>query len=187
MLRLWEGQSDLWFVTLVPGDVRVAKGELEEFEPKRLTERVKRQMQRAGLGEITMVGGVDVSWEEDGDGESEGVWQPHLHMIVAGCSGKAIKEVLDRHYARTAEVPQPRKVQEVKDAVRQFSYCVKPFWTKRVRWIDAKGKRLRDSRMMRLKAEQQREAALFSSRLRPSELVLLMGVRQRGKKLVRGE
>ena len=61
-------------------------------------------------------------------------------MIVAGCRAKEIKEALARYYPRTAEVSQPRKVQEVKDAVRQFSYCVKPFWTKRVIWIDAEGK-----------------------------------------------
>jgi hypothetical protein len=187
MLRLWEGRKDLSFVTLIPGDLRVAKGELEGFEPKRFTERVKRQMQRAGLSEITVVGGVDVSWEEDGDGESEGVWQPHLHMIVAGCSGEEIKKVLDRHYPRTPEVREPVDTPEVKDPVRQFSYCHKPFWQRRVSWTNPQGKRRRNPSIKALKAEQQREAALFGARLRPSELVLLMGVRQRGKKLVRGE
>ena len=58
MLRLWEGRKGLSFVTLIPPDLRVAEGELEGFEPKRFTERVKRQLQRAGLGEITVVVGL---------------------------------------------------------------------------------------------------------------------------------
>ena len=61
-----------------------------------------------------------VSWEEDGKGE--GVWQPHLHLIVAGCEAKEIREGLGRHYRATAEVSQPLKIQKVEDAVRQFSY-----------------------------------------------------------------
>ena len=58
-----------------------------------------------------------------------------------------------------------------------------PFWTRRVSWTDEEGKRHRGP-PLGLKAEQQREAALFGSRLRPGELVMLSGVRQRGSRLV---
>lgn len=182
MLRLWKGRKDLSFVTLIPPDVRLPQGELEGFRPRRLSERVKRQWQRAGLGEILVMGGVDMSWEEDGSGEGEGVWQPHLHMIVGGCSGSAIKKVLARHWPPTAEVPRPLKVQSVKEAVRQFSYCIKPFWVRRVSWTGAESKRR--TRRVGLKMEQQRTVAMFGSKLRPSELLLLCGMRQRGARLV---
>ena len=184
-LRLLKDREDLLFVTLIPPDLRLQQGGLEGFEPRRFTERVRRQMQRAGLGRIAVMGGVDISWEEDGNGEGEGVWQPHLHLIVAGCSAKEIREALDRHYPRTAEVSRPVDAKEVKDAVRQFSYCHKPFWTRRVSWTDEKGKRRRGL-PLGLKPEQQREAALFGSKLRPSELLFLYGVRQRGVRLVIG-
>ena len=182
-LRLWGRRGDVLFVTLIPPDLRLQQGGLEGFEPRKFMERVRRQMQRAGLGGIAIAGGVDVSWEEDGNGEREGVWQPHLHLIVAGCETKQIKKALDRHYQPTAEVPQPLKIQKVEDAVRQFSYCHKPFWTRRVSWTDEEGKRHRGP-PLGLKVEQQREAALFGSRLRPGELVMLSGVRQRGSRLV---
>jgi hypothetical protein len=173
-------------VTLIPPDCRVAQGELEGFRPQRLSERVKRQLQRANLGKVTIVGGVDISWEEDGSGEEEGVWQPHLHMIVAGCKADEIRRALARYWPPTAEVGRPLKVQKVRNAVRQFSYCHKPFWQRRVCWTDEQREKHR-SRPLGLKAEQQREAAVFGAGVRPGELVLLMGVRQRGKRLVVGE
>jgi hypothetical protein len=58
------------------------------------------------------------------------------------------------------------------------------FGRRRASWIDEKGKRHRNPKAMRLKAEQQREAAVWGAGLKPSELVLLMGVRRRGEKLV---
>ncbi len=44
MLRLWEGRRDLSFVTVLPPDCRLRAGELEGFRPRRLSERVKRQL-----------------------------------------------------------------------------------------------------------------------------------------------
>ena len=59
MLRLLKDREDLSFVTLIPPDLRLGRGGLEGFEPRRFVERLRRQMQRAGLAKIAVMGGVD--------------------------------------------------------------------------------------------------------------------------------
>jgi hypothetical protein len=180
MLRLLQHRRDLLFVTVVPADLRLLPGQLQTFAPRRLVERVKRQLGRRLQG-ITVVGGVDISYEVDGDGQLPNAWQPHLHMIVAGCSKEALEAILRHHYRKTDIVSRPVVIQTVMDAPKQFSYSCKPYFGRRVSYMTDGGER--QSRRVRLKGPELRELALLTAQLKMSEMRVMIGVRQRGAEL----
>jgi hypothetical protein len=72
----WE---DLRAVTLInPGDA-LHIGDLHEFNPRKLINRFRRQIERAGLpkSETFIIGAVDGEWDFGWF-----VFQPHLHLIT---------------------------------------------------------------------------------------------------------
>jgi hypothetical protein len=166
-----QGQGP-WMVTLVPADQRKAPNQLHTFQPRTLIERVKRQLKRGGLT-LVAIGGVEISYEVDAEANPSKAWQPHLHLIVWGCSRKQLKEALKPHYPATNEVKRPVLVQEVGDAAGASSYCFKPFFGRHTRKGGRRGP------VQALKPSAFLELAKFLDQTTMNALRILIGVRQR--------
>lgn len=189
MLRLFEGIKPLWFVTLVPPELRYLPSELEDFNPQNLIERVKRQLERAKLTVIA-IGSIDFSFEVDSRANVKRIrrqpsaWQPHLHMIVTGCTRAKLRKALKRRYRPTKAVRRPLVIKEVSKAVddrmKACSYCTKPFFQGNILYVR---KRRRRKRSVALKKPQRHEIVLFTASQTYSDLEMRIGVRQYGREL----
>jgi hypothetical protein len=180
-LRLLEGRDDLLAATLVMPRQRVPGGELATLEPRAALAALKRQLERAGLPGLVLVGGLDLSLEVDRRTHGPDAWQPHVHAVTSGCTRQELRGALERHYAATAEVGQPLHVDEVEDRAEQVSYCFKSLHRRRVSGFDAEGQP--STARYRLRDDELREVLRFLDRHGFAELLILKGVRRYGSEL----
>ena len=181
MVRLLGEGKGLLFVTLIPRDERLPPGRLHKFSPRRLIERLKRQLARSGLGHVVVIGGVDLSFNVDSDGKQPARWEPHLHLIVAGCSKEQLLAALRRHYRPSKEVRAPLRIQRLANWPKQFSYTTKPFFGMKMYFTNDAG--MRRPARRRLPPERAREISRVLSRYSNNDLRMLVGVRQHGTEL----
>ena len=174
--------EDLLAVTLVPAEHAIPPGELEHFDLINFKETLSRQLSRAGLGDAIVIGGVDFSFCERSDGEFEPHWRPHFHLIVANTEADQIRSGLKRHYPSAESVSRPIKIQEVEGLMGAISYAMKPFFTRRVSYVD-NNEKIRH-RKYPLKNDQTREISEFMSRLTITDRMFLKNVRRRGNRLI---
>ena len=117
--------EDLRFLTLIKPDDAVVVGELHTFNPRRLINRLRRQLERAGISKdrCFVIGGVDGEWEEGWH-----VFQPHLHGITWGITNEDLKRLL-KHWPRDPERVRVRKrLEEFDDLPRIVTYTEKSWW-----------------------------------------------------------
>ncbi|MFL5334022.1 MAG: DUF927 domain-containing protein [Geminicoccaceae bacterium] len=176
VLRLLAPLPDkrLRFTTLVMTTRRVAKGRLHELDTAAAVATLKRQLERAPLPDLVLVGGLDLDLEVDRLGDSDDEWQPHAHLITSGGSDDGLKAALKPHYPATEPVSRPLRVDRVGDRARQLTYCCKNFFQRRVRGVTGK-RPLSDG--------EWREALRFLDRHGFGELTILKGVRRHGGEL----
>lgn len=180
ILRLFQGQ-DLLFVTIVPPRLRFPAGSLSDFEPRNLIERVKRQLERYAPRGTIAIGGIDFSFEVDNVNGRPAAWQPHLHLIVAGCTKLELRKALQGLYPPSKTVPRPVLIRSVTDLPEVASYCFKSFHWQRCRYNSSSGQPR--TRLIGLKPPEQREIALLTADLRHSDMRLFLGIRQFGREL----
>jgi hypothetical protein len=183
MLRLLHGRTDLHAVTLVLPQASVPRGQLAGLKVRPMLEKVKRQLERAALPQLVVIGSLDLSLGSDRSGQLPTLWQPHLHMITAGCRRTALRTALGPHYHRTKRVPRPLHIDQVQDSDRpvQFSYTCKAVYQRRVGYADDAGK----PKTMKfvLRDEELREVLRFVDGHSFGELMIMKGVRRIGSRL----
>jgi hypothetical protein len=136
---------------------RYADGELHNADLKRINERLQRRHQRAELPLV--FAGVDISWNED----SEGRWEPHWQLQVYGvCVGVDVAGVTTRlaklHPANDT-TPKPLRVRECENLAKALSYMIKPYFGRRVSYLDDTGRF--NTRKVGLKPSQAQELATW--------------------------
>ena len=182
MLRNFDETDKLQMVTVVPSSDAFPIDKLMEYNPHVLMNRVRRQLKGSGLGHLQVMGGVELDLDDE-----LGLWQPHLHFIVAGATQSDFKEFRKRFYSRSRH-PGNRTgkqdavyIKRVKDKTQAFSYCMKLYWIQLKKYGDHNGKiRYKDRR---LNVHDHSVAMLKLDSLRMGDLTLLMGVQRRGKSI----
>lgn len=91
-------------------------GDLGSANPDRIRDRLRKQSNRAGLGEVVAVGGIEAALKD-------GHWLVHGHVAVAG-AGKDKRDRL-RAYFDGAGSKRPFVDQEMRDPAKQLSYVLK--------------------------------------------------------------
>jgi hypothetical protein len=142
---------------------------------------LKRQLERADLPSLVLLGGLDLSLEIDRRTHGSDAWQPHVHAIVAGCTREELRRALGRRYAATAEVEEPLHVDAVRGRAEQVSYCFKGLHRRRVRDFDAEGKP--STARYPLRDDELREVLRFLDRHAFAELLVMKGMRRYGSRL----
>ncbi|WP_158932950.1 hypothetical protein [Acidisphaera sp. S103] len=168
------------FITIIPDKSSFKTGSLADAHPRRLLDRVRKQLTRCGIRGL-VVGAVDGTHEAD-----RGEYQVHIHAL-AGTSDRGALDSLRSYYPPTptgsaAVVIQPVAATDLASAA---GYCFKTYWVERVRYRARSGKR--SSKMRRLAADQEREWLAWQAGHPPESLLFLYGLRRRGDALCRLE
>lgn len=118
-------------VTLIYYSEALISKELKDFNPNRLTERVRKQLTRCGFN-YPVIGGLELDYHEDID-----LWIPHFHLLVTNDIEPL--EILREKYLRKEKRPpskgthttptsRPMMVQKLKRTPKQLSYLCKQRW-----------------------------------------------------------
>lgn len=171
-------------VTLVHHTLQRPPGELHTFDLDLAKRQLARHVERAGLGDVVGVGGIDFSFNVDATGRWDAHWQPHAYVVFQGADAAAIKNALAPYYPRAVSIPRPVKAVPVRDLMSAVSYAFKSAFFRRTSYVDDSGRR-NTSRPQQLKPAQARELLAFLDRHKPTDRVFLRNVRRHGLELVR--
>jgi|GEM_PF-3927315 len=169
---------ELWAITVVPPRVRFAPGELHNLDLCQFKETFSKQVSRAGFHNLVMFGGVDIDFCVHSDNDFYPHWAPHLHCLFIGENGQEVKAALGRFYPPDHIAPRPIRAEKVKDPMEAISYPMKPFFGRRVSYIGGNGRR--QSRDLRLQADELQEIGAYMGQHKHTDLLFLKNVRRRG-------
>ena len=116
--------KDLRYLTLInPADALPA-GHLDELDPKKLVNRLRRQLERAGLDktEAFLIGALDGEWDEGWE-----VFQPHIHAVTYHLPKTVLSTLLTK-WPRTPRVKNWKRRDPIDDLPRVVAYLDKAFW-----------------------------------------------------------
>ena len=166
-------------VTLICYSEAMTNEELENFDPNRLKEKVRKQLTRCGF-ENPVIGGLELYYHED-----IGLWIPHFHLLVVD-DAEPLITLRKKHFKKekrptsdnppTSYISRSMMVQELKHPPEQLSYLCKQRWQSICAYIDTvKGKR--KTRKLRLKGYKFILSLAVLDRYTFSDLMLLYRVR----------
>lgn len=126
----------LGFLTLVLPDLLIPPGRLHTFNPRAFKDRIAHILDRAGLGLLAVVGGIDFAltvWTERG----LTYWQPHLHAIIWCPMGVAAAEAIFRQHVQISElVDKPVDLRPITRTLPKLTgYTLKAVYWKRKPYI----------------------------------------------------
>lgn len=166
-------------VTLICYSEAMTNEELENFDPNRLKEKVRKQLTRCGF-ENPVIGGLELDYHED-----IGLWIPHFHLLVVD-DAEPLITLRKKHFKKekrptsdnppTSYISRSMMVQELKHPPEQLSYLCKQRWQSICAYIDiVTGKR--KTRKLRLKGYKFILSLAVLDRYTFSDLMLLYRVR----------
>jgi hypothetical protein len=116
--------SKLKLVTLInPADTRSA-GQLHTCDVRKLVNRYRRQLERAGIekSRAFLIGGLDGEWDAGWE-----VYQPHIHAITLGVTKSDLK-TMTRRWLKGTRVRVKARLEPIDDLPRVVAYLDKSFW-----------------------------------------------------------
>jgi hypothetical protein len=129
--------ADWSTVTIVSDDYRYSVGHLSSFDPKKMKDRLRQQLQRSAISDVPVYGGIDIDFDV---GTQRFV--PHLYLIVRA-GRKACREAFERFYPATRAIRRPVVTRRVKhaEALSPATYMLKSLFNERKPGRDWKGNR----------------------------------------------
>lgn len=174
------------FVTIILSGLQAPISGLHKIDIAAVKRRVSRALTKLSLG-LPIIGGIDVSFNEEAGSKEPGHYQVHVVLYVAdhGSSKKARRRLND-HISSSLRL-EPRayvrvQVKRFKNPVRQGSYLLKSRFDKRLSFIGKNGRRR--TKKFSLKPEQLAEIAVWLRPRQPLDRLLLHGVRLKRDRLV---
>lgn len=172
ILRLLAELNQAFMLTIY--DSVYAQGKLHELDLKRLHDRIRKRIRRAGFDQTTVIGGTEASWRQ-----SEASWLVHLHLVVIDPPNRAVDR-LRRSCARTSPSGSPSlRADPIRDPAKVATYVQKfAFW-------HHPGRREGPSRAraIPLPKREAREFAEFLAYHKFEDFLFLAGCRRRGAKI----
>ena len=172
----------LWWVTLVPLMGKCAPDQLHTMSLEKIVKYVRRKLVAAGCGHLRVIGAVDISYNENSEGEWKPHWQFHVHCVIAGGTEAKLKKKLKKVFPRTETIRKPVEVEPVTNLMGALSYCCKSYFERRVSYINNKG-HWDTNGDLPIKAPEFREISLFMATQSVSSRFLFQGFRRRGRYL----
>ena len=167
---------------LIPTGLRRPPGKLDELALPAMKDRLRKQLVRRGLGHVAVIGSIDFSFNEDAEHRWSSHWQPHWQLAVTGCSERDLIGALKAHFPADDAAPRPIYTSAIQDPIEQLSYLLKPFFSRRVSYIDDQGQA--NTRNAPLKPQQLTEIAVFMAQYEMTDRLFLQNVRRYGARLV---
>lgn len=167
---------------LVPG-IRFEVGQLHTFDMERENERLRARLARSALANHPLFGGWDFSLNEHSEGAWRPFWQPHLYLLMPTVEhAEGARGALKLMFPAGETAPRPVRLRVLTDPVKAITYSYKPFFQRRVSYLDQDGHL--DNRDLPLRPEQERELRLFLDRVGFTGRLFLRNIRRRGDRLV---
>ena len=175
--QLLRGHDNVAYSTIILTDPALRQKKLKRIHPKAVVQQFRMMLRRLGLGHLTLVGLLEVDWNE-----LAGCWEPHFHLLVLDpdanfTSLKKHLKTQDPHRGdRDKQVYRPvvtefLVIEDDKSAVIGYITKMRPMR----KWpYHAKGKRR--YRKARLRGKQKRAAEAWLSRP-PRDFAFLQNVR----------
>lgn len=166
-------------VTLIASGLVAPINELHQIDLLAIKRRVVRGFSRLGL-DRPIIGGVDVSFNEEAGSRKPGHYQVHIAFGVLGHrSSKKARKRLQQTVSKCFRLEPSAfvrvKVRPLTNPVRQGSYLLKARFSKRLSFIAANGRR--NTKKFPLKPKQLAEITMWFRQWQPLDRVLLHGVR----------
>lgn len=182
ILKLHHELGGNWYaVTLVSPALKREPGTLIGLDVAKTKDWLRTRIIRAGLGHLTMIGGLDISYNENGDGQWRTHWQPHFYLLVRTEDRGQLKRALAGAFRADRTIPRPVRIRPLVDVTKAASYLWKSMFFRRVSYRDDRGQRR--TRGLSLKASATRELALLLDHHSPTDRLFLRKVRKRGWRL----
>lgn len=128
----WTPKPKRAFLTIVLPDLLILPAALSTFDPRAFKDRIAHLLDRAGLGHLAVIGGIDFAltvWKVFG----QTYWQPHLHAITWCPEGVAWTEALLREQIKATKlVDNPVDLRPITENLpRLAGYTLKSMFWKR--------------------------------------------------------
>lgn len=178
---LFEGH-ECQFATVIPEIRQLLPGNLEDLSYRTMNDTLVKNLNRTGLGDLTIVGGIDIDFRTANESGAPSYWQPHFHFIATGHGSDGIRRI-KRSCKKKGKNPVrvPVRLEPVEDLIESVSYTVKGVNWERAGYRAKNGRRQR--RRLPLKPQQLREILLFLDSHPMTGPLLMRGGRQYGCKL----
>lgn len=172
--------ADLRFVTLINPADAIPAGQLHTFDPKRLIDRTRRQLERVGVdkAQTFIIGTVDGEWDE-------GWWlyQPHIHAITWGITKAHLTALVAKWPKDPRRVRVRKRLEPIDDLPRVVAYLDKSFWPSVARAKNAMG--LHPHGKRRPPPHIETEVLHWFHQQSPQHLRLMYGVKFYGRCLMK--
>jgi hypothetical protein len=167
---------------LIPIRLRRPPGGLQELVLPKIKDAFRKQLVRGGLSDVTVLGGVDFSFNVDSASRWQPHWQPHIQIVATGCSPAKFLSRIRDNYPTDGITSRPVWTSEVQNPVSTISYLLKPYFSRRVSYTDDHGQA--NTRKCGLKPAQLREIAVFMDRHEITDRLILQNLRRYGGELI---
>jgi hypothetical protein len=169
-------------LSIAPVRPKVPPGQLDSFSLANLQRRIKAVLDQIGVG--AALGGVDISFNEDADGEYRPFWSIHLYIITATANRARLGRELRTHFAASRQTPRPTKVVRFTNVPRRRSYAFKMHFKRRVghdkkRLRGGKVDWSRNTTTQRLRQIERLELFLFLDKVGLTSRVVFRGCEPR--------
>jgi hypothetical protein len=175
-IKLFSADTSPIMATVVSDQAAVPVGQLNGTKPRRELDRLRQQLRRCGFRGFA-IGALDGTYEPD-----PGVYQIHVHFIASGRDMAPFKRLREL-YPSTSTDSAGLVIKPVTDLPTAVSYCLKTYWSERVRFRGTSGRPC--SKMRRLAAPQELEWLEWQGSYCPTSLLFLYRLRRGGNALER--
>lgn len=178
-----QAQTEIAFLTLILPFTRVPEGRLSKVDVSLLKDRIAHILDRLGLGDCWLFGGVDFSLNGPDPADSKWYWQPHLHAMVLCPRGlRSFRTKIKKLPNGDPSIPKVAVVEAVKDLRHVIGYCMKAVFQRRIPYIDEFGRT--KFRKLIIKPRDMAELACFLDSAPIPDRLFLKNVRRRGSRLI---
>lgn len=179
LLKLCKDRSDARIVHLIPAIYLKRPGELKKLSVRTFHMMVHKQLRDLNLPFLCAIGGSELAMCE-----KTRMWIPHFHIVVFGLTPDAEKKLRNTYRKQNNEgrISKPFMVQKLKDPVKQISYTLKSFPTRR---RNVEEKHLPYKGKVRISEPYHTESLRFFAKHEPQNFEFLYGYTQRGGKVFR--
>lgn len=169
-------------VSVIPGGLRAAPGQLHRLDLRAIAGSMWRAVHSMAWS-YPIIGGIDVSYNEDARHIVAPHWQVHFAFVVLGAPSDPaaqpyMRKRIEAAFTLEPSAKRPLHIQVVEDQPRQLSYLFKSSFARRVSVIAANG---RSNTLARpLKNRERVELALWLDSYPATTRLVLNGIRRRG-------
>ena len=157
----------------------VPYGQLAKFDLTAAVKRFRKRLQRSGIHDRIVLGGVDVSLNLESN-KMVG-WQFHLYLLIEGEKDNYLQEAVRKAFPPEPNALAPYDLEEVTDPLECITYAYKAEVKRRSGYVGSNGHH--QAKDLPLKGGDLRELVPFLAGYKVGARLILCGVRRNGQRL----